>query len=182
MKNTEHPWSELASAFHRDGLVVFPSGLALDVRLPIQWAEPFPQLQKLRLTRSVCNWMELMSAAGYGFRPLHSVTPVERAAGDGLAREALTQSAVGEVEELAPSPHTDWTFAVTLVGATQFLARVESELRLVIARVEPDTRTPPEVLDLLARFVKIDREQYELEAQRITSLAAQGERTPSSIQ
>jgi hypothetical protein len=180
MKQTDRSRAELAEAFHREGVVRFSSGLEMDVRMAIEWPKPFPQVSKMRIARDLCCFMDKMRESGFGFRPIGAVQPAERAAGEAFSREALTEFAIGAVEELAPSLQTDWTFGAILIGATQFLAKVEAGARLVIARAETsEVGSPPEVLDLLGEFLAVDREALEAEGRCLEALAQQANQPPS---
>ncbi len=179
MKSTDRSFAEVAEVFHREGVGRFSSGLTMDVRMPIEWPRPFPQVSKLRIARDLCNFMESLPLTQFGFRRMGEVQSSELAAREAFLRDALTKFAIATVVELAPSDQTDWTFGAILVGATQFVGKVEARLRLVIARVDSESRTPPEVLDLLGEFIDLDREACEREARCLESLAAEAERPPS---
>ena len=176
-------WSDAAEAFRRDGVVRFASGLAMDVRLPIEWPQPFPHLSRTAIAKDVCSFIDTMRAAGFGYRPLAAVTPVERREGETFFADTLARVAIEAVARLAPGTQTEWRFGAILIGITQFAAKVERDARMVIARVDvADGPSPPHVLSLLGEFIAIGREQFELESQRMSSLAAQGHRTPRPVQ
>ena len=134
----------------------------------------------MRIARDLCYFMDAMRASGFGFRPIAAVQSAERAAGEAFFIDALTKFAIGAVEELAPGMQTEWTFGAILIGATQFLAKVEAGVRLVIARAESsESGSPPEVLNLLGEFIAVDREALETEARCLNSLAEQANQPPS---
>lgn len=183
MKNTDRSWTNLIEAFHRDGVLHFSSGLAMDVRRPIEWPEPFPQVSRTMIARDLCYFIDHMRMGGFEFLPADAVTSTERAAGAAFFTEALTRFAIGEIETRQPSAQTDWHFGAILIGATQFVAKVETDAHRVIARSEtPASGTAPEVMSVLGEFIAFDRERYEIEARGLSALAAQGDQTSRTIQ